>query len=106
MGIGLLLGKTTTLYTNLLEELYKSGPFSPQSVMCDFEQAIHNAVEAVWPSTAVRGCFLHYKQAMNRKLQQHNRMEECRVPDSDVRRYFQMMGSIAFFSRRRKMKKR
>ena len=35
-------------------------------------------------------------QAMNRKLQQHNLMEEYQVPDSDVRRYFQMMGSIAF----------
>ena len=33
---------------------------------------------------------------MNRKLQQHNLMEEYRVPDLDVRRYFQMMGSIAF----------
>ena len=83
---GLLPGKTTTLYTNLLEELDSFGPYSPQSVLCDFELAIHNAVEAVWPSTAIRGCFFHYEQAMNRKLQQHNLMEENRVPDSDVRR--------------------
>jgi hypothetical protein len=57
---------------------------------------MHNAAEAVLPSTCVRGCFFHHKQAMNRKLQQHNLIEEYRVPDSDVRRYFQKMGSIAF----------
>ena len=33
---------------------------------------------------------------MNWKLQQHNLMEEYRVPDSDLRKYFQMMGAVAF----------
>ena len=49
---GLLPGKTTTLYKNLLEELDSWGPFSPQSILLDYELAIHNAVAEVWPSVS------------------------------------------------------
>ena len=58
--------------------------------------AMMDAVEQVWPATTVRGCYFHHKQALFRKLQQHNLVEEYRVPESDIRRYFQMMGAIAF----------
>ena len=52
LAYGLLPGKTTTLYTNLLEELDSFGPFSPQSVLCDFELAIHNAV-GLWSKSGL-----------------------------------------------------
>ena len=65
-------------------------------MQCDYELVIHNAVEQVWTSATLRGCFFHHKQAMFRKFQQHNLTEEYRVPDPDIRRHFQMVGAIAF----------
>ncbi|KAL5259245.1 hypothetical protein ACHWQZ_G009636 [Mnemiopsis leidyi] len=49
---GLLPGKTTTLYRNLLEELDSWGPYQPQSILLDYELAIHNAVAEVYPSSS------------------------------------------------------
>ena len=48
----------------LLLALDRFGLFPPKSVLCDFEFAIHNAMEQVWPSTALCGCFFCHKQAM------------------------------------------
>ena len=30
--------------------------FEPQSVLCDYEKGLHNAILTTWP-TSVRGCF-------------------------------------------------
>jgi hypothetical protein len=43
LAYGLLPGKTQTLYTSLFEELDSFGrPYDPQSILCDYEQALHN----------------------------------------------------------------
>ena len=57
MVIGMLPGKTTTLYKNLFEEIDSWGPY-----LLDYELAIHNAVAEVCPSTTRRGCNFHFKQ--------------------------------------------
>ena len=93
---GLLPGKTTTLYKNLFEEIDSYGPFQPQSIQCDFELAVHNAVAEVWPSSTRRGCNFHHKKALLKHLRQCDLMEEYLVTDSVVREHFKMMGAIAF----------
>ena len=61
---GLLPGKTTVLYKNLLAVIDTFGPFQPQSVQCDYEIGIHNAVAEVWPSSTRRVCYFHHKMAL------------------------------------------
>jgi hypothetical protein len=93
---GLLPGKTTILYKNLLEELDSFGPFQPQSVQCDYELAIHNAVAEVWPSCTRRGCYFHHKKSLFKHLKQDDLAEEYAIPGSEIRTSFKMMGAIAF----------
>ena len=54
---GLLPGKTEALYTDFLSCLYDFTQFEPQSVLCDYEKGLHNAILTTWPSTSVRGYF-------------------------------------------------
>lgn len=93
---GLLPGKTTTLYTNIFTEIDSYGPFQPQSIQCDYELAIHNAVAEVWPASTLRGCYFHHKKSLFLKLQQHDLSTEYAVPDSEIRNAFKMIGAIAF----------
>ncbi|KAL5250130.1 hypothetical protein ACHWQZ_G016008 [Mnemiopsis leidyi] len=58
---------------NLLEELDSWGPYQPQSILLDYELAIHNAVAEVYPSSTRRG-FKHLRQA--------DLLDEYLVPDS------------------------
>ena len=60
------------------------------------ERALINAAEKSWPTTTKRGCFFHHKQALWRKLQQHDLVPEYNVENSAVRKSFQMIGAITF----------
>lgn len=60
---GLLSGKTTTLYRNLLEEVNSWGPYQPQSILLDYDLKIRNDVAEVWPSSTHRSCFFHHKKS-------------------------------------------
>ena len=93
---GLLPGKTTVLYKNLLATIDTFDPFQPQSVQCDYEIGIHNAIAEVWPSLTRRGCNFHHKKSLWKHLQQLDLVEEYAVPGSDIRKYFKMMGALAF----------
>ena len=41
----------------------------PTTVMSDFELAIIHAVELAFPLTTQKGCFFHFCQCLNRKIQ-------------------------------------
>ena len=58
---GLLPGKTERLYTSFFEELDSYGDFVPQSILCDYEKGLHNALHKVWAGSTIRGCYFHYK---------------------------------------------
>ena len=75
---GLLPGKTTVLYQNLLQQLEEVADITPGSVLMDFEAAMRKAVLAVWPSTTIRGCFFHFCQAFWRNFQKHDLVPESR----------------------------
>ncbi|KAL5247507.1 hypothetical protein ACHWQZ_G019400 [Mnemiopsis leidyi] len=93
---GLLPGKTEVLYTSFLEELDSLAQFEPQSVLCDFERGLHNAVQHVWPGVTVRGCYFHYKQALWRKMQAFDLSAEYKVLSSPVRKMFKAIGALPF----------
>lgn len=57
-------------YLPLLESLRDLG-VNPETVMSDFEQAIQNAVQQVWPKARFRKCLFHFKQAIRRWLEKN-----------------------------------
>ena len=54
---GLIPEKTQVLYAEFLSELDSFAWFDPQSVLCDFEEGLHNAISSVWPLATIRGCY-------------------------------------------------
>ena len=70
----LLPDKKEATYRSLFKHLIKKCEemnltFKPKTVTADFEKAIHNAVESVWPTVEVIGCRFHLSQAWWRKIQ-------------------------------------
>ena len=96
LAYGLLPGKTQTLYSSLLENLDTFGPYHPQSVLCDYEFALHNAIAHTWPSATVRGCYFHYSQALWRRLQREDLVPEYQVENSPIRKAFKMIKALPF----------
>ena len=72
------------------------GPFQPQSILMDYELAIHNTAAEIWPSSTRRGCQFHYKKALLKKVKQSDLWTEYLVPDSPIREHFSMIGALAF----------
>ena len=83
-------------YTNLLEELDTFGPFYPDTVLCDYEAGLRNAVTTVWPGTTLRGCYFHYKQALWRNFARFDLVPEYQVIGSDIRKAFKRIGALPF----------
>ena len=81
---GLIPGKTQVLYSDFLSELDSFGGFDPQSVLCDFERGLHNAISSVWPSATIRGC---YFSSIVNDFDEHDPME-----------YLHCIGEILFTS--------
>ena len=66
----LMTNKSQKMYRNALEWVFKlsSRRIKPRTVTCDFELALINAVQSVFPYTKINGCLFHWKQAIRRKL--------------------------------------
>ena len=60
--------RTFGLLKEKAEEL--SLDFSPVVVLSDFELAIIQAAELSFPTADIKGCYYHYCQCLNRKIQQ------------------------------------
>ncbi len=89
LAYGLLPGKRQEHYQNLLDELDSFGPFQPDTVLADFELGLRNAIEEVWPSSTVRGCCFHFKQALWRNFHLFDLTP-------DIRKSFQRIGAFHF----------
>ena len=72
------------------------GPFTPDSVLQDYEKALQNIVHTVWPVITLRGCYFHYKQALWRKLAQSDLVPEYKVAGSDVKKSFHMIRALPY----------
>uniref|UniRef100_A0A914YK77 MULE transposase domain-containing protein n=1 Tax=Panagrolaimus superbus TaxID=310955 RepID=A0A914YK77_9BILA len=65
----LLPNKTEAVYTAALEALREMvDNAAPETVMVDFEKALHNAFADVFPEAHVSACFFHFCQSLRRHL--------------------------------------
>lgn len=70
----LLPSKSEQVYTrffNLVQRtmITNNLPFSPTTVLMDFERAAQNAIRSVCHGITIKGCFFHYIQCIWRKAQ-------------------------------------
>lgn len=66
----ILPNKTTVTYTHFLKKLVEMcPPLNPKHVVLDFETAIHHAILSQWPTTELKGCRFHLRQAWYRRIQ-------------------------------------
>ncbi|XP_034316249.2 uncharacterized protein [Magallana gigas] len=71
---GLLPGKSEGIYQRFFRLLMNycgeiNVVFQPQIVMCDFEVAVRNVLQRVFPEATVKGCFFHFTQCIWKKTQ-------------------------------------
>ncbi|XP_048258592.1 uncharacterized protein LOC125384153 [Haliotis rufescens] len=71
----LLPNRQRSTYVRLLQKLKETvlqitgAPLQPQVIQTDFEVAVMRDVEEELPGTDIRGCFFHYTQAVWKKVQ-------------------------------------
>ena len=66
----LLTAKTQQMYQHALYwvNITANNKMRPMTVTCDFEKALHNAIQLEFPTAIVNGCLFHWKQAIGRKI--------------------------------------
>lgn len=53
--------------------------FQPQNIVIDFEKAIHNACELIWPNSKLMGCRFHLTQSWWRAVQKFGLTEDYKT---------------------------
>ena len=66
----LMTNKSKKMYRNALEWVFKLSQrrVNPKTITCDFELALINAIQGIFPYAKINGCLFHWKQAIRRKL--------------------------------------
>lgn len=57
-------GRTADIYLDVLRKVTDIIKIVPDTVIADFEKAERKALQAVFPSAKVIGCFFHYSQVI------------------------------------------
>ena len=104
-----LPNKTQISYTQALRQISNLHPnLFPRTILIDFELAIKNSLEAVFPGVLVKGCYFHFTRNIWRKIQASGLQEQYQedvnfvtevrmiaalafVPEIDVRRFFNIL---------------
>ncbi|CAF0983812.1 unnamed protein product [Brachionus calyciflorus] len=74
--------KTQKLYERFLSVIESKIDCHPISINCDFERAMINASQKIFPKIKVHGCFYHFNQSLWRKIQANNLEEAYNNLDS------------------------
>ena len=90
--------KTQAHYTAIFLVMEDFGPFTPPTIHCDFESAVHKAVRvhSVRPQTNVKGYYFHSNQALFHNLQTSGFATEYNDSESPIRRYFNLIECLPF----------
>lgn len=68
----LLCNKKEATYVQVLESAHALTSHQPSRVMCDFEIALHHAINTVFPDADISCCYFHFAQCNRRKADQTN----------------------------------
>lgn len=90
----LLPNKQQATYERFFVALNSLRQFNPTTVSSDFEMAILNAVNTIYPSADTCGCFFHFCQCIYRKVQDCGLQAEYSQIDFNM--FIRMMAALAF----------
>ncbi len=73
--VGLLPAKNTETYVRFFRLIQKAANryglnFSPSTISIDFESAMINSIQRIFPGARIRGCLFHFSQALWRRVQE------------------------------------
>ena len=61
--------KARTTYNRMFDAIKGIQPnFVPDTVMVDFEVALHRSIRDAFPAAYLRGCLFHFVQRIHRKI--------------------------------------
>ena len=61
--------KARTTYNRMFDAVKGIQPnFAPDTVMVDFELALHRSIRDAFPAAYWRGCLFHFAQCIHRKI--------------------------------------
>ena len=70
-AFALLPEKARTTYIRTFDTINGIQPnLAPDTIMVDFELALHRSISDAFPATYLRGCLFLFAQCINRKIQQ------------------------------------
>ena len=92
----LLPGKRTAHNQNLFGALVEAldPHFCPDTILCDYELGLRSALGEIYPSSTIRGCSFHFKQAIFKKFKQFDLVEEYHIVGSPIRRIGAQCGDV------------
>ena len=96
-----LVGKTEEMYRDVFavvkaKVLQVTGrEWRPTSVICDFEQALHRALNVELPNCSILGCYFHYCQSLWKKTRNLG-LEEAYRGDEETTKVVRRAMSIGF----------
>lgn len=97
----LLPNKRTETYQklfNIIKKICKDNSVTLRisKIVIDFEKAIHNAVEQIFPLAKIIGCRFHLAQSWYRKIQEYGLIPEYKNESSEVGRWLRMTFGLTF----------
>ncbi|CAF4388334.1 unnamed protein product, partial [Rotaria sp. Silwood2] len=98
--IGLLTGKTSSIYERMFDELTFDANrlnmfFEPERITSDFEKSLIKAVSNKFSSTYHSGCYFHFSQCIYRKIQSLG-LSTLYRDDEDVRSTCRQLMALPF----------
>ena len=92
----LLQSKTQTDYERVLRKLLElENMLAPTSILMDFEKAIIQAAQAVFPAAALKGCLFHLGQSLWRKIQSEGLVTHYWENEA-IRMFMKMLLALSF----------
>ena len=96
MFYALLQNKSQETYKRLLDVLlYLEPGIRPDTILCDFEKAFHNAVSEVFSGACIVGCLFHLGQSVWRKIGSLN-LTSLYLHNESMRLFCKMLVALAF----------
>lgn len=92
----MLPDKRKSTYIRMLNAIRRAIPeWAPETVSADFETAVIEAVNSVFPNAQFHGCFFHFSQSLWRKVQNLGLSSEYNT-DQEVRDSVRKCAALAF----------
>lgn len=84
------------LFSNFVQNCKNLGYIlTPNLIICDFELALINSIEIIFPDVLIKGCYFHFTQAIWKHVQQLG-LKRSYVSDITFNSWVKMLMSLPY----------